>query len=93
MNLCCVYVRVWRNVYVMTNTDLTVRWDCVDALRQVRELTDDKALIAAMGISQASHSRVINGKQQPGTRFIAALCKALDVKPNAICEVVGGRAA
>ena len=47
----------------------------------------------AMGISQASYSRVINGKQQPGTRFIAALCKALDVQPNAICEVVGGRAA
>ena len=77
----------------MTKTDLIVRWDCVDAMRQVRGLTDDKAFIAAMGISQASYSRVINGKQQPGTRFIAALCKALDVKPNAICEVVGGRAA
>ena len=76
----------------MTKTDLIVRWDCVDAMRQVRELTDDKAFITAMGISQASYSRVINGKQQPGTRFIAALCKALDVKPNAICEV-GGRAA
>ena len=89
MNLCCVYVRVWRNIYVMTNTDLVVRWDCVDALRQVRELTDDRAFIEAMGISQASYSRVTNGKQRPGTRFIAALCNALDVKPNAITEVVG----
>lgn len=78
----------------MSNShDLVVRWDCVAPLRESAELEDDADLITAMGISRASFSRVMAGKQQPGTRFIAGLCAALGVNPSAITEVVAATAA
>lgn len=78
----------------MSNTpDLVVLWDRVQVMRELRDLKEDKALVAAMGMSHASYSRVKSGKQQPGTRFIAALCLALNVSPNDICVIDEGKAA
>lgn len=73
--------------------DLVVLWDRVQVMRELRDLREDKALVAAMGMSHASFSRVRAGKQQPGTRFIAALCLALGVSPNDICVIEGDVAA
>lgn len=85
----CVHVDVRRSVCVMQKhtPDLAVQWDRVQVMRQMRDLTDDGALVAAMGISGASWSRVMSGKQRPGTRFIAALCIALNVNPSDICVI------
>ena len=60
-----------------TQPTLSVRWEMVNALRETRGLDTDAKLSAAMGIDQSTVSRVTNGKQQPGPRFMAALCLAL----------------
>jgi len=60
-----------------TQPTLTVRWEMVNALREMRGLESDAKLAAAMGIDQSTVSRVTNGKQQPGPRFMAAMCLAL----------------
>lgn len=56
-------------------------------MRQLRDLDSDAAFVAAMGMSQASYSRVKNNKQRPGTQFMAALCVALNVKPSDILAI------
>jgi len=60
-----------------TQPSLAVRWDMVNALRETHQLETDASLAAAMGIDQSTVSRVTNGKQQPGPRFMAAMCLAL----------------
>ncbi len=60
-----------------TQPTLTVKWATVNALRDMRGLDSDASLAAAMGIDQSTVSRVTNGKQQPGPRFMAALCLTL----------------
>lgn len=72
-----------------TKPDLSVQWDRVQVMRQLRDLKEDKELVAAMGMSSASYSRVMAGKQRPGTQFIAALCLALNVSPNDIVVIEG----
>ena len=74
----------------MTSTQATlrVRWDVVNALREIKNLTDDGSLARAMGVNPSSVSRVTNGKQQPGPRFIAGLCVALNAKMTDLFEVV-----
>ncbi len=74
----------------MTSTQATlrVRWHIVNALRETRGLEDDGALARAMGVNPSSVSRVANGKQQPGPRFIAGLCAALNAKMTDLFEVV-----
>ena len=71
-----------------TQPALRVRWDVVDALREVRGLEDDGKLAEAMGVNRSSVSRVAHGKQQPGPRFIAGLCLALGAKFENLFEVV-----
>ena len=75
-----------------TQATLRVRWDVVKALREIKELTDDGALARAMGVNPSSVSRVTNGKQQPGPRFIAGLCIALSAKMTDLFEVVPAEA-
>ena len=79
----------------MTSTQATlrVRWDVVNALREIKNLTDDGSLARAMGVNPSSVSRVTNGKQQPGPRFIAGLCVALNAKMTDLFEVVATEAA
>ena len=73
-----------------TQPSLRVRWDIVNALRDVRGLKDDGALARAMGVSPSSVSRVTNGKQHPGPAFIAGLAIALHAKLDSLFEVVAG---
>lgn len=78
--------------YPMSTTQptLRLRLDVVQALREVRELDSDKALAAAMGVNQSSVSRVLRGVSQPGPRFIAGLCTALEAPMNKLFVVDEG---
>ena len=80
--------------FLMTETQATlrVRWHIVSALRETRGLEDDGALARAMGVNPSSVSRVTNGKQQPGPRFIAGLCAALNAKMTDLFEVIAPEA-
>ncbi|MCT1459910.1 helix-turn-helix transcriptional regulator [Aestuariimicrobium sp. p3-SID1156] len=71
-----------------THPTLTVRWDVVKALRETKDLDDDTSLAIAMGIDRSTISRVFNGKSQPGPRFQAALCVALNAKLDHLFKVV-----
>lgn len=51
-------------------------------------LKTDAALAAEMGIDAGNLSRVLKGKQQPGPKFIAALCTALKADLSDLFEVV-----
>ena len=72
---------------------LRLREDIVAALRETNGLETDIDLAAAMGMSQSSISRVLAGKSQPGPRFIAALCTALQAPINHLFAVDEGGAA
>ena len=67
---------------------LKIRWDLVAALREVKGLDTDLKLARAMGINPGNLSRVIAGKQQPGPKFMASLCRALDASLNVLFEIV-----
>ena len=56
-------------------------------------LKTDAALAAEMGIDAGNLSRVLKGKQQPGPKFIAALCSALKAELSDLFEVVEHEAA
>lgn len=51
-------------------------------------LKTDAALAARMGIDAGNLSRVLRGVQQPGPKFIAALCVALDAELTDLFEVI-----
>lgn len=72
---------------------LRIRMEVVTALRELRDLESDKSLAAAMGVNQSSVSRVMRGISQPGPRFIAGLCAALEAPMNELFIVDEGRAA
>lgn len=56
----------------MTAT-LRLRENQLAKLRKTAGLATDSALAARMGMDPGTVSRVLNGKQAPGPRFIAAL--------------------
>ena len=74
-----------------TAPNVTIRWDRVRLLRQMRELDTDYKLANAMGMSQGSLSRTLRGLQAPGPRFIAGLCTALGATMNDLFEIVTGQ--
>lgn len=51
-------------------------------------LEKDSELAAAMQIDAGNLSRVLAGKQQPGPKFIAALCTALKADLDDLFEVI-----
>lgn len=57
---------------------IQLRMDTIRALREIKGLEADRDLAQAMGLNQSSVSRVMRGISQPGPRFIAALCTALE---------------
>ncbi len=57
-------------------------------IRRWKQIKTDAALAAAMGIDAGNLSRVLKGTQQPGPKFIAALCTALDASLEDLFEVV-----
>ena len=69
---------------------LHLRKDVVNALRELKDLESDFALAKAMGVNQSSVSRVMRGLSQPGPRFIAGLCTALEAPMNKLFVVDEG---
>lgn len=69
---------------------LRLRKDQLAKIRRWNGLTTDAALAAKMGIDAGNLSRVLSDKhaQQPGPKFIAALCLALDAELADLFEVV-----
>ena len=56
--------------------------------RRLAQLKTDAALAERMGIDAGNLSRVLKGTQQPGPRFIAALCAAFEARLEELFEVV-----
>lgn len=71
----------------MTAT-LRLKLDQLTKIRGWVGLTTDAALAREMGIDAGNLSRVLAGKQQPGPKFIAALCKALRAELGDLFEVI-----
>ncbi len=67
---------------------LRLKSEMVGKIRGWKSLKTDASLAAAMGIDPGNLSRVLKGKQQPGPKFIAALCAALDAELDDLFEVV-----
>lgn len=70
---------------------LQLRADKLAKIRRWAGLDTDAALADRMGVSAASVSRVLSGKQQPGPAFIAALCSSLEADLDDLFEVVSDK--
>lgn len=66
---------------------LRLKTEMVGKIRGWKNLKTDSALAEAMGIDAGNLSRVLRGKQQPGPKFIASLCAALDAELDDLFEV------
>lgn len=71
----------------MTAT-LRLKTDQLAKIRKWVGLKTDAQLAARMGIDPGNLSRVLRGIQQPGPKFIAALCTALEADLGDLFEVV-----
>ncbi len=67
---------------------LRLRAENVAKIRRWKGLETDARLAEAMRIDPGNLSRVLRGTQQPGPKFIAALCHALDAELDDVFEVV-----
>lgn len=67
---------------------LRLKTETLAIYRRLAQLQTDAALAARMGIDAGNLSRVLRGTQQPGPRFIAALCSAFDAPLQELFEVV-----
>lgn len=76
----------------MTAT-LRLKVEQLAKIRRWKDLKTDAALAGLMGIDAGNLSRVLRGQQQPGPKFIAALCVALDADLEDLFEVVDLEAA
>ena len=72
---------------------LHLRTDNLAKIRRWKGIATDAQLAEAMGIDAGNLSRVLRGAQQPGPKFIAALCFALDADLADLFEVRGEAAA
>lgn len=66
---------------------LRLKTEMVSKIRGWKNLKTDSALAEAMGIDAGNLSRVLRGKQQPGPKFIASLCSALEAELDDLFEV------
>lgn len=67
---------------------LRLKAEMIAKIRGWKGLKTDAALAEAMGIDAGNLSRVLRGKQQPGPKFIASLCQALDAELDDLFEVM-----
>lgn len=67
---------------------LRLKTEMVGKIRGWKGLKTDAALADAMGINAGNLSRVLSGKQQPGPKFIASLCSALEAELDDLFEVL-----
>lgn len=70
----------------MTAT-LVLRREMLAKIRHWKDLKTDASLALAMGTDAGNLSRVLKGTQQPGPKFIAALCQALDAELADLFEI------
>ena len=71
----------------MVTATLRLKSENLAKIRRWKGVTTDAALALEMGIDASNLSRVLRGRQQPGPRFIAALCNALDAELDDLFEV------
>lgn len=71
----------------MTAT-LRLKTETLANYRRLAGLKTDAALAQRMGIDPGNLSRVLKGTQQPGPKFIAALCGAFEARLEELFEVV-----
>lgn len=67
---------------------LRLKTEVLGNYRRLAGLKTDAALAQRMNIDPGNLSRVLQGKQQPGPKFIAALCAAFDARLEELFEVV-----
>lgn len=67
---------------------LILKRDMIDKIRRWKGLTTDRSLAEAMQFDAGNLSRVLAGRQQPGPKFIAHLCAALDAEMDDLFEIV-----
>lgn len=67
---------------------LRLKTETLANYRRLAQLRTDAALAARMGIDPGNLSRVLQGKQRPGPKFIAAMCEAFDARLEELFEVV-----
>ena len=72
----------------MVVANLRLKTEQLTKIRRWKGLTTDTALAQAMDTDPGNLSRILRGKQQPGPRFIASLCFALDADLNDLFEAV-----
>lgn len=72
---------------------LRLRIENLSKIRRWKGIETDAQLAAAMGIDAGNLSRVLRGNQQPGPKFIAALCHALDADLADLFEIAEADAA
>lgn len=58
-----------------TSATLVVRLDALTALRRDARLDTNAALAAAIGVDQSTVGRVLAGRTEPSTRFVAGLTR------------------
>jgi transcriptional regulator with XRE-family HTH domain len=66
---------------------LILKRDMIEKIRKWKGLTTDAALANAMQFDAGNLSRVLAGKQQPGPKFIAHLCAALDAEMDDLFRI------
>lgn len=81
-------VRRLREVPVVAT--LRLRSDQFAKIRRWKGVATDAELAALMKVDPGSVSRVLRGIQQPGPKFIAGLCLALDASLDDLFEIVPG---
>ncbi len=64
----------------MVIANLALKSDQIAKIRRWKGLSTNTALAQAMQTDAGNLSRILAGKQQPGPRFIASLCMALDAE-------------
>lgn len=72
----------------MTAT-LRLKTETLANYRRLAGLKTDASLAERMGIDAGNLSRVLKGTQQPGPKFIAALCEAFGARLEELFEVIG----
>ena len=72
---------------------LHLKREQLSKIRKWVGLTTDASLAAKMQIDAGNLSRVLKGTQQPGPKFIAALCSALNAELGDLFEVINEDAA
>jgi transcriptional regulator with XRE-family HTH domain len=67
---------------------LRLKIEMVSKIRGWKGLKTDASLAEVMDIDPGNLSRVLRGRQQPGPKFIASLCSALEAELDDLFEVV-----